>query len=54
LTGVPEEKRRIGRPSSRGEGNIKMDLQQIAYVDMDWIHFVQDRYQLWVTEQLIS
>jgi len=30
LVGKPEEKRRIGRPRSRWEGNIKMDLQEVG------------------------
>jgi hypothetical protein len=29
LVGKPEEKRPLGRPRRRWEGNIKMDLQEV-------------------------
>jgi hypothetical protein len=37
-----EGKRLIGKPSSRWEDNIKMDLQEAGYEDMDWIDLAQD------------
>jgi hypothetical protein len=27
--------------------NIKLDLREIGWRDMDWIHLAQDRYQWW-------
>jgi hypothetical protein len=33
----PEEKKPFGRPRRRWEENIKMDLQEAACEDMDWI-----------------
>jgi hypothetical protein len=32
-----------GRPRRRWEDNIKMDLREIAFGDVDWIHLAQDR-----------
>ena len=43
LVGKPEEKRQLGRPRHRWEDNIKMDLQEVGYGDMDWIKLAQDR-----------
>jgi hypothetical protein len=31
LMGKPEEKRPLGRPRSRWEDNIKMDLQEVGW-----------------------
>jgi hypothetical protein len=39
----PEEKRPLGRPRSRWEDNIKMDLQEVGCGGMDWIELAQDR-----------
>jgi len=39
----PERKRPLGRPRPRWEGNIKMDLQVVEYVGMDWIELAQNR-----------
>jgi hypothetical protein len=39
LVGKPEGK----RPRSRWEDNIKMDLREIGFEGMDWIHLTQDR-----------
>jgi hypothetical protein len=35
----------IGRPGSAREGNIKTDLKETGWEDVDWIHLVQDRDQ---------
>jgi len=43
LVGKPEGRRPLGRPRRRGEDNIKMDLQEMTYGDMDWIKLAQDR-----------
>jgi hypothetical protein len=32
-----------GRPRRRWEDNIKMDLREIGFGEMDWIHWAQDR-----------
>jgi hypothetical protein len=33
----------LGRPRRRWEDNIKMDLWEIGFGDVDWIHLAQDR-----------
>jgi hypothetical protein len=43
LVGRPEGRRPLGRPRSRWENNIKMDLREIGFGDVDWIHWAQDR-----------
>ena len=40
--GDPRKKRTHGRPRRRWE-NIKIDLQEVGYVGMDWINVAQDR-----------
>jgi hypothetical protein len=43
--GKPEERRSLGRPRRRWVDNIKMDLREIGWDDMDWIDLAQDRDQ---------
>jgi hypothetical protein len=43
LVGKPEGKKPIGRPRGRWVDNIKIDLGEIGWDDMDWIHLAQDR-----------
>jgi hypothetical protein len=43
LVGRPEGRRPLGRPRYRWEDNIKMDLREIRFGDVDWIHLAQDR-----------
>jgi hypothetical protein len=43
LVGRPEGRRPLGRPRRRWEDNIKMDLREIGFVVVDWIHWAQDR-----------
>jgi len=43
LVGKTEGKRPLGRPRSRWEDNIKMDLQEVGCGGMDWIELAQDR-----------
>ena len=42
LVGKPEEKRPLGSPRRRWEGNIKMDFQEVGCGGMDWIELAQD------------
>jgi hypothetical protein len=39
----PEGRRPLGRLRRRWEDNIKMDLREIGFRDVDWIHLAQDR-----------
>jgi hypothetical protein len=43
LAARPEGRRPLGRPRIRWEDNIKMDLREIRFGDVDWIHCTQDR-----------
>jgi hypothetical protein len=45
LVGKPEGKRPLGRPRRRWVDNIKMDLRDTGWDDMDWTDLVQDRDQ---------
>ena len=42
LVGKPEGKRPLGRPRLRWEDYIKIDLQEVGCVCMDWIDLAQD------------
>jgi hypothetical protein len=43
LVGKPEGKRPLGRPKRRWEDDIKMDLQKVGYMGLDWIELSQNR-----------
>jgi hypothetical protein len=43
LVGKAKGKRPLGRPRRRWEDNIKIDLQEVGWVGMDWIDLAQDR-----------
>jgi hypothetical protein len=45
LVGKPEEKTPLGRLRRRWMDNIKLDLRDIGWDDMDWIDLAQDRDQ---------
>jgi hypothetical protein len=51
LVGKPEGMKPLGRPRSRWEDTIKMDLQEVGCGGMDWIDLAQyrDRWQALVT-----
>jgi hypothetical protein len=40
LVGKPEGKRPLGRPKRRWVHNIRMDLGEIEWYGVDWIHIV--------------
>jgi hypothetical protein len=46
LVGKPEGKRPPGRLRRRWEGNNKINLKDIGWGGMDWIHLAQDRDRL--------
>jgi hypothetical protein len=43
LVGRPEGRRPLGGPRRRWEDNIKMDLQEVGWLGMNWIELAQDR-----------
>jgi hypothetical protein len=38
-----EDERPLGRPRRRLEDNIRMDLKEIGWEVVDWIHLAQER-----------
>jgi hypothetical protein len=47
LVGKSEEKRPSRRPRRRWEDNIRIDLREIGWEGVDWIHLAQDRDKWW-------
>jgi hypothetical protein len=45
LVGKPEGKSLLGRPRHRWEDTIKMDLKEIGWGGMDWIHLDTDQWR---------
>jgi hypothetical protein len=43
LVGKPEGRRPLGRPRRRWLGNIRMDLVEVGWGDVDWVGLAQDR-----------
>jgi hypothetical protein len=43
LVGRPEGKRPLGRPRRRWEDNVKLDLQDVGWGDINRIDATQDR-----------
>jgi hypothetical protein len=43
LVGKPEGKRPVGRPRRRWVDNIRMDLGEVGWGDVDWIVLSKDR-----------
>jgi hypothetical protein len=42
IGGKARRKKTVGRPRHRWVDNIKMDLREIGWDDMDWIDLAQD------------
>jgi hypothetical protein len=53
LVGRPEGMRRLGRPRSRWEDNIKMNLQEMQWGSMEWIDVAQDRDGCWAVVNVV-
>jgi hypothetical protein len=45
LVRKPEGKGQLTRHRHRWEGNIRMDLREIGWEVVDWIHLAQDKDQ---------
>jgi hypothetical protein len=45
LGAIPERKRPLGRPCRRWEDNIIMDLTEIEWVGVNWMHLNQHMEQ---------
>jgi hypothetical protein len=45
LVGKPEGKRPLGKPRRRCEENVRTDLTEVGWENVDWMHLAQDRNQ---------
>jgi hypothetical protein len=45
LVSKPEGKRPLRRPRHRWEDDIRMDLREVGWEGVDWMHMSQDRDQ---------
>jgi hypothetical protein len=45
LVGKPEGKRPLGRPRCKWLDNIRMDLGEVGWGDVDWIGLDKDTYR---------
>jgi hypothetical protein len=45
FAGKTIRKEALGRPRCRQKNNLPMDLTEMGWGDMDWIHMAQDRSQ---------
>jgi hypothetical protein len=43
LVGKPEGRRPLGRPRRRWLDNVRMDLVEVGWGEVDWIGLAQDR-----------
>jgi hypothetical protein len=46
LVGKPEGKSQLGRPTGRWMDNIRMDLGEVGWSDVDWIGQAKGRNRL--------
>jgi hypothetical protein len=54
LVGKPERKRPLGRPRRRWMYNIRMDLGEVGWGDVDWIVLARDRSRWRALVNLVS
>jgi hypothetical protein len=54
LVWKPEGKRPLERPNRRWEDNIKMDLQEVGWVDMGQIDLGKDRDSWWAVNAIMN
>jgi hypothetical protein len=53
MVGKPEVKRLRGRPRRRWEDSNRMDLTDMRWEGVDWIHLAQDRDQWWAVVGMV-
>jgi hypothetical protein len=53
FVGKLEGKRPFGRPKRRWEDNVKMNLREIRFEGMDWIHLASDRDRWWALVKMV-
>jgi len=53
LVSKPEGRKPHRRPRHRWEDNIRMDLREIGWEVVDWMHLAQDRDQWWALVNMV-
>jgi hypothetical protein len=53
LVGKPKGKRPLVRPRHRWEDGTKMDLREIGWGAVEWIHLTQDRDHRWALVNVV-
>jgi hypothetical protein len=53
LIGKSEGKRPFARPRCRWEGNIRIDIVEIEWEVVDWMHLAQERDHWWVLVNIV-
>jgi len=53
LIGKPEGRRPFGWPRHRWEDNIRMDLTEIWWDGVEWMHMAQDRNHWWIFVSMV-
>jgi len=53
LFGKAEAKELLRRHRRRWGDNIRMDLRDVGWEDVDWFHVVQDREQWWTVVKTV-
>jgi hypothetical protein len=48
-----EWKRPLGSPMDKWEDNIRMDLREIGWEGVDWMHLAEDKDQWWALVNMI-
>ena len=51
--GKPKGRIPLGRPRSRWEDNIKMDLQEVGCGGMEWMELTQDSDRWWAIVNVV-
>jgi hypothetical protein len=54
LVGKTEGKKPLGRPRHRWEDNTRMNVKEIAWEGVNWIHLAQDRNQWCVVNTVMN
>jgi hypothetical protein len=49
----PEGKRSYGRTGHMWEDSIRMNLREVGYESVDWIHLTQNRDQWWAVVNIV-
>jgi len=50
---APERKRTLGRTRRRWEDSFIMDLREIGWGGVDWMHLAQNRDQSWALVKVV-